>query len=97
MSFLICNVRGFNHPLKQKKVVNRIKRLNINFVCLLETRVKINNVQEIISRQFLGWHILHNYDYAQNRRIWMLWDDTLKVDLLVVNDQCITSRVETDS
>ena len=94
MIFLIWNVRGFNHPFKQKEVVSRIKRLKISFVCLIETRVKQNKMQEIINKHFPRWHILHNYDYAQNGRIWMLWDDSLKVDLIAVSDQCITSYVE---
>ena len=40
--------------------------------------------------------MLHNYDYAQNGRIWMIWDDTLKVDLIGMSDQSITFCVEND-
>ena len=41
--------------------------------------------------------MLHNYDYAHNGRIWMFWDDTLKVDLIGMSDQSITGCVENDS
>ena len=36
LKILVWNVRGFNHPLKQKEVVGRIRRLNANLVCLLK-------------------------------------------------------------
>ena len=52
MKLLVWNVRGFNHPLKQK-VVKRNKNLNISLVCILETRVKHNNMKEIIIKCFL--------------------------------------------
>ena len=75
MKLLFWNVRGFNQSLKQKKVVNRVRKRNVEVVCLLETRVKKNKMQEIISNKFPGWRFLHNYDYAYNRRIWLLWQD----------------------
>ena len=54
MKCLVWNVRGFNHPLKQKEVVARIKKLNINFACILVTR--LNNIKcKILSKE--GFHI----------------------------------------
>ena len=47
MKLLTWNVKGCNHPLKQKEVVSMIKRLNVDLVCLLETRVKVDKMQEI--------------------------------------------------
>ena len=54
MKLMIWNVRGLNHPLKQKEVVGRIKRLKVNIVCLLETRVKEHKMQTIVKNQFPG-------------------------------------------
>ena len=48
MNILVWNVRGLNHPLKQKEVASRIRKLNISLVCLLETRVKLPKMQEIV-------------------------------------------------
>ena len=48
MNIPVWNVRGLNHPLKQKKVASRIRKLNISLVCLLETRVKLPKMQEIV-------------------------------------------------
>ena len=70
MNCLVWNFRGFNHPLKQKEVVDRIKKLKINFVCLLETWVKQNNMHNIVKRMFPCWNIIHNYSEAYNGRIW---------------------------
>ena len=86
MNMLIWNVRGFNHPIKQKEVVGRIRRLNVNFACLLETRVKQNKMQKIFNRQFPGWKLFHNYAEAINGRIWMIWNGNMQVDLVAVTD-----------
>ncbi|KAA3470333.1 reverse transcriptase [Gossypium australe] len=43
MIILFWNIRGFNNPLKQKLVVDRLVRLKIDVCCLLETRVKCNS------------------------------------------------------
>ena len=58
MKLLVWNVRGFNHPLKQKEVVYRIRRLEVNLVCLLETRVKENKMKEIVDKWFPSWSCL---------------------------------------
>ena len=94
MKCLVWNVRGFNHPLKQKAVIARIHKLHINFVCLLETRVKQNKVNGIVKNRFNGWNMFHNYSEAYNGRIWMLWADGFKVNLLAVSDQSILCCVE---
>ena len=46
---------------------------------------------------FPGWSFLHNYDYASNERIWMIWKDIVKVSLIGVFDQSITTCVDYDS
>ena len=56
MTILIWNVKGFNNPLKQKSMVAQIRKLQIQIVCLLETRVKKNNSKTIIDRWFQGWN-----------------------------------------
>ena len=97
MNLLVWNVKGFNDPLKQKGVMGRIKELNIQVVCLLETRVKENKCQSIKDRHFQGWSLLHNYMTAYNGRIWILWKEQVHVDLVVSTDQCITCSVSFDS
>ena len=67
MNILVWNVRGLNHPLKE--VVSRIRKLNISLVCLLETRVKMPKMQEIMGKMFSGSSCVHNYEYVRNGRI----------------------------
>ena len=98
MNMLIWNVRGFNHPIKQKKkVIGRIRRLNVNFACSLETRVKQNKMQKIFNKQLSCWKLFHNYAEAINGRIWMIWNGNMQVDLVAVTDQSITCRIQEDS
>ena len=97
MKILVWNVRGFNHPLKQKEVVGRIHRLKIDLVCLLETRIKQHNMQRIHNQHFFGWKLLHNYEEAHNGRIWFMWKDTLQVSLVASSNQSITCRIVQDA
>ena len=94
MKILVWNVRGLNHPLKHKEVVARITKLSVNFVCLLETHVKQNKMQNIIKKSFPCWNSFNNYSNAYNDRIWVLWKDDVKANLLATSDQSITCCVE---
>ena len=97
MKILVWNVRGLNHPLKQKEVVNRINKLQVCIVCLLETRVKENKKQEIVDKWFAGWRLLQNYSHALNGQIWLLWRDYCQVSLVDTTDQSITINTQYDS
>ncbi|XP_022728830.1 uncharacterized protein LOC111284435 [Durio zibethinus] len=79
----IWNTRGFNYPLKRKNVVNRIQILNIDLLCLIETRVKQHQMQAILDSNFYGWGMYHNYSKACNGRIWILWRPHRQVDSLI--------------
>ena len=70
--------------------------MNINFACLLKTRVKQYKLQKIINQQFLGWKLFHNYSKAPNGRIWVLWNVDLEIDLVALRDQSITCRIQYD-
>ena len=94
MTVLVWNVRGLNDPLKQKAVVSRIRELKVSLVCLLETRVKENNMMSIINIHFQSWQVYHNYsNEACNGKIWFIWKGTIQVDIVDVMDQCITCMV----
>ena len=94
MNFLVWNVRGLNDLIKQKIVVSKIRELKIYLVCLLETRVKEQNMGVIHRKHFQGWQVLHNYlNIARNGRIWLLWKGSLQVDLADIMEQYITYRV----
>ena len=97
MTFLIWNVRGPNDPLKQKSIVARIKKLNAHLVYLIETRVKENKSQPIIARHFERWNWTNNYSSAYNGRIWIIWGDHIKVDVVASTAQCVTCKILIDA
>ena len=97
MTVIVWNVRGFNDPLKQKRVIARIRSINAKVVCLLETKVKENNSRSIIDHHFQGWGWLHNYSEAYNGRIWVLWHDQVSVDLMDTTAQCISYSIKMSS
>ncbi|MDV3166671.1 MAG: hypothetical protein Q8807_03390 ['Waltheria sp.' little leaf phytoplasma] len=86
------NTRGFNDPIKQKEVVRRIRDLGVSMVCLVETRIKNSKMQSVLDRWFQGWEMLHNYAYAVNGRVWILWRDMDRVELVGASDQYITVK-----
>ena len=97
MKILVWNVRGLNHPLKQREVVGRINRTNSSIVCLLETRVKHHKMERILNKSFPDWKAMHNYDEAYNGRIWLLWKEPIHVSLISVTNQSITCKINVDS
>ena len=66
-------------------------------VCLLETKVKEHKMQSIVDKWFAGWKMLHNYSYALNGKLWMLWKLELQVSLIAMTDQSITSFIQYDA
>ncbi|KAK8676921.1 hypothetical protein V6N13_142480 [Hibiscus sabdariffa] len=47
--------RGFNDPLKQKRVLVITRKLDIEILGLLETRVQVSNAAYIVQSRFAGW------------------------------------------
>lgn len=55
------------------EVIGHLKKLQVNCVALLETRVKIKNIGPI--RKIMGddWNYIDNYNYHKNGMIWLMW------------------------
>jgi exonuclease III len=95
MNFLIWNVRGLNHPSKQKEVKNMIKCHKISFICLIETRVKIQKADVIRSYIVPDWDYVYNYDQHFLGRIWVCWKkDEFEVIVLDKSYQSINCVVK---
>lgn len=71
MNFLIWNVRGLNHPSKQREVKSMIKNNKIGLVCLVETRVKDAKANLIRSSIVPDWGYAYNYEKHFLGRIWV--------------------------
>ncbi|XP_038996811.1 uncharacterized protein LOC120121548 [Hibiscus syriacus] len=91
---IICfwNIRGFNNPLKQNKVLQRAAQNKVDILCLLETRVKLEKSKEIIETKLDNWNVISNYEFAINGRISVLWKKCLDIITLFISDQIITVK-----
>ena len=54
VKFASWNIRGLNDPLKQREVRSFVKFHALDFICLLETRVRAPNRDRIFSSLFPG-------------------------------------------
>jgi hypothetical protein len=71
MKLLSWNVRGLNMPLKQKEVRKVVRRLNLSIVCLVETRVKVDNFPRIVASMLPGWKVINDYSQHYLGKIWI--------------------------
>jgi exonuclease III len=95
MKILIWNIRGFNIPFKQQEVRKEVKRLNVNIICLVETRVKKDKAQNIKNTVLPGWNLIHNYDMHWLGRIWVCWDPGItSIKQLSSHEQAVTCQVD---
>lgn len=74
INWLFWNVRGVNKRYKQKELHNYIRNKNIKLAGLMETRVKEHNFKRVIKAIVSEWEVFINYQYAQNGRLWVVWD-----------------------
>ena len=94
VKFASWNIRGLNDPLKQIEVRSFVKSHALDFVCILETRVRVSNKDRIFSSIFPGWKLFHNYDHAVLGRIWMCGNPgKVSIDIVHSMDQAMLCRV----
>lgn len=87
------NVQGFNKYLKHSVVEDWVRRNNMNFGCILETRVKESKSESILKKVFIGWSYITNYEYSRGRRIWFVWRDNVCVTPVYKSGQLIICSV----
>jgi exonuclease III len=94
MNLFIWNVKGLNHPSKQKEVQRFVRSKKIGLVCLVETKLKEANAGAISSTLFPDWEFSYNYEHHYLGRIWLCWSrEDFVVTILHKSDQCITCIV----
>lgn len=74
INWIFWNVRGVNKRYKQKELHNYIRNKSIKLADLMETRVKEHNSKRVIKAIVPDQGVITNYQYAQNGRLWVLWD-----------------------
>jgi hypothetical protein len=94
MKVLVWNIRGLNKPLKQQEIKRSIRSKHVAIICLLETRVKEDNVLRIKDYICPSWMMVHNYDSHPLGRIWICWDPVIvSMDIVSSTEQVLTCKV----
>ena len=94
VKFASWNIRGLNDPLKQKEVRSFVESHDLDFACILETRVRVSNKDRILNSLFLGWRPFHNYDHALLGRIWICGNpERVNIDIIHSMDQALLCNI----
>jgi len=89
------NIRGLNWPNKQEDLKIFLHTHRIDFIGLLETKIKLAKVEAIAQNLFMGWRWLHNFDTGDHGRILLAWKPgRYHVNLLSKTPQSVHCRVE---
>ncbi|KAL2247990.1 UNVERIFIED_CONTAM: hypothetical protein Sindi_2651300 [Sesamum indicum] len=93
LNLAVWNVRGLNKRDHQLALKDLISEYRIDFMGILETRVRINNVMHIQSFLLPHWKWFVDYATVGNR-IWVAWDDNVvDVHILDLGNQFMHCRV----
>lgn len=79
MSGFFWNIRGFNKNSKHLVVKEWIRKIDFQFGCLIETRVKEKKAKLVLEKVFPGWSYITNYDHHRLGRIWVVWNPRVRV------------------
>lgn len=87
------NIRGFNQSIKRSSFKKWLRRHKPYFGSLVETRVRLHKSQKYIKSVFPGWNFAGNYEFAELGRIWVVWDQSVKLSIHSKSNQMITCIV----
>jgi len=65
MTSFFWNVRGLNKILKHSVVEEYVRKKEMLFGCILETRVKESKAGRILKKVFRDWSYITNYEFSQ--------------------------------
>lgn len=77
MKFAAWNVRGLNKSPHQSELKHFISMNNIDFMGILDTKVKIDNATAISKKINKSWKWLFNYNCHYNGRVWVGWNPSI--------------------
>jgi exonuclease III len=94
MKFLSWNIRGLDRAFKQREVKKMVWNLKIFIMCLVETKVRQDKMDRVVSALVPGWEVLHNYGAHCYGRIWICWDSGIvSIQVMDIHEQVLTCRV----
>lgn len=74
MSLLVWNVRGYNKEGRKRDIMDHIHSISPSIVALVETKVKLRNLQKINSCVPMEWLSCNNFHLSDKGRIWIAWN-----------------------
>ena len=94
VKFASWNIRGLNDTLKQKEVRSFVDSHDLDFICILETRVRAANKDRVFSSMLPGWKLFHNYDHGQLGRIWICGNpEKVRINVIHSLDQAVLCHI----
>ena len=89
------NIRGLNDPYKQRCVLELVRKENLRFFGLLETKIKIDNFDATFNKLLGNWDKMSNHNWSPLGRVCVCWDPLYcKVKKLNSSDQFILCEVD---
>ncbi|XP_043696737.1 uncharacterized protein LOC122647384, partial [Telopea speciosissima] len=83
-----------NASTKRLEIKKVCKDYQAKLVCLLETKVKVDNCAAVFDKFLLDWKYLHNGEAGNTIRIWLGWDpNVLDVEEIQKSKQFIHAKV----
>ncbi|KAK4384548.1 hypothetical protein Sango_3049100 [Sesamum angolense] len=87
------NVRGINGVAHQRSVVQLVREFQLQFLGLVETRVRVQNAVTVQHSILQNWSWFTDYN-GPGGRIWLAWlPSEVEVDILQVDNQYIHCKV----
>lgn len=95
MNLMSWNVRGINRVEMHPEIRSNIAQLNLNFLALVETRVRKGNITSIRNAIILrDWFNFNNFLHCSTARIWICWKNNFLVTILDSSDQFVQCRIQ---
>ena len=99
MALFVWNVRGFNKEGRRQDVLHHLQSLSPSFVALIETKVKVGNLQRLANCVPVHWNSCHNFSPTISGRIWITWNPqiwTCAILLVLINRSLYQYRIKGD-
>lgn len=84
MRIATWNIRGCNKSLKLKGLPNFIRKHNLDFLGVIETKLKLPMLDCLMRNYLPRWNQVNNFDIIRGGRILILWNPS-KFDLNVIS------------
>jgi len=93
MKIFGLNVRGRDGPAKYREISCILCRNKVDLFGLLDTRLKHAEVSKLLDKWFRDCLHCTNHASMVMVGIWLIWRDTIQVEVLTSSSQCVHCKV----